>query len=133
MFFFQLFNFIGLSPRNQLKQEPIELTIGEEADPYPLTDDTKWDTQTFIPPEAASSPRLRSFHSVITSSMATFVSSSNDINTCLNSLIHSRSCRTQDQGLDQSSKITIRVSETDRGVRSGRISGVKDGEGSDRR
>lgn len=89
----------------------------------------------FVTPvvELGSNPLFLSFHSVMTSSMTILVESSNDINTDLKSRIHSRSCRTQVHGEDQSRSITISVSGTDCGVRRGRKRGAKDGDGSDRR
>lgn len=67
------------------------------------------------------------------SSITSFVSSSSEISTDRSRRTHSRSCRTQVQGFDQSSRMTIRVSGTDWGVRRGLRRGAKEGEGSERR
>jgi hypothetical protein len=69
----------------------------------------------------------------MTSSMTILVESSNDISTDRRRRTHSRNCRTQVQGEDQSSNITMSVSGTDCGVKRGRKRGAKEGDGSERR
>lgn len=65
--------------------------------------------------------------------MAILLSSGSASRTVRRSSIHSRSCRTQDHGSDQSRRTTSSVFGIDCGVRSGLMREANDGEGLVRR
>lgn len=85
------------------------------------------------PAELASIPLFRSLHSVMVSSITTFVSSSREMSTCRRRRTHSLSCRIQVHGSDQSRRTTTSVSGIELGVRRGLRRGANDSEGSESR
>lgn len=78
-------------------------------------------------------PLLRCCQSFIVSAMASLVSSSVELIISFRNKTRSRSWRIQSHGSAQSKRITIKESETVRGVNSGLTNGAKGDLGSERR